>query len=214
MNVWKKHISQIISILISIAALYFAWEANKISRHNRTDLRAIERLDLTPVIQFRAHFGSVEPFFEITNLGPIEPVQIEIQLFELRYNPDVGEIKFAITGSEATWKFPKLNLNKSKQIKIPKEWYSPKIWLDKSKVTKLPIQNFVVEVLVSFRREPDLELFEKRAFYFHDAKGNKVKENNIPHKVEYAEILAAVLNSRTAIYLRDISKKMATDILH
>ena len=212
-----KVISQVLALIISVFSLYYAHEANLISENNRTDIRELNKLNIMPIIDLRLHLDSsnkTPPYIEITNSGPIDIIQLEIKLIELRYSTKKEKIHLAGSGSDVNWKFTSLNVNQSRQIEIPSPWFEYNYYEKLSKLNNEPIENIVIEAYISFRREPNLKLYERRAFYFLDSDGKIKNEKNIYDIPKFQYILTAVLETKIDHNLTEGNLYISNDTLH
>ena len=209
-------IAPIIAIIISGFALYYAREANTISKKNREDYREVEKLNLAPKILFRANFGTHEKIpahIFIKNIGPIEAIHITVRLLELRYIPNPKPRLAAITGTEDIFNIPNLTPEKHHSFKIP-EHLNYNYFNELSRLSNIPIEHFIIEAYISYRKEPDRKPFSFRTFYFFDKNGNIIPERNIIDREEYKDILEYIYKTKIDKNLIEDLDIMTTDILH
>ena len=198
----------------SVLALWLSWNANDISKKNREDFRAVEKLNLSPEILLSAYFNQSEkftPHIAVRNIGPVKAVQSTIKFLELRYSPVHKKIKLAITRDEV--RIPDLAPREYYNFKIP-EQQNYNYFRKLSEVTKQPIEHFVIEVLISYRRESDLKLFSFKTFYFFDEEGNILSEKYIAAREKYQEVLESLYNTEIDKNLIETMNTMTADILH
>jgi len=213
---WKNYGISIIAIIISGFSIYYAWEANTISKENREDYRAVEKLDLNPKILLQARFTSIgksPPHITIKNIGPIEAKQIKARLIELRYLPNPKPRLAAITSSEDTFDIPDISHDRHYSFKISGKWnyaYFDRI----SKDTNIPIEHFIIEVFISYRKEPNLAPFNLRAFYFCRKDGDIIPERGINDNETYKDILDYLYKTEIDRNLIESDNDFFTDILH
>ena len=143
------------------------------------DTHAIGRLDLKPQLRLRTTFmqiGDIPPRFTIFNEGPIDAVQMKIDLMTHRYLEAEDKTKKArlvtIWGTDTTWTIPKLPPVFAKSIEFPKGWLAIN-----ARSGEFPHHN-VMEIRLTYRVEPDMRQFIDSAFYFVNPEGMWVKENN------------------------------------
>lgn len=206
----------IITVIISGFALYYAHEANVISKKNRDDYRSVEKLNLAPEILFRANFGTHEKIpahIFIKNIGPIEAIHITARLLELRYIPNPNPRLAAITGSKDIFNIPNLAPGKHHTFQIPENW-NYKHFHKLREGADIPIEHFIIEAYISYQREPDRKFFNFRAFYFFDKDGNIIPERNIINREEYKDILEYIYKTKIDKNLIEDLNRMTTDILH
>lgn len=184
---WKS-----IPYILSIIALY-------ISIQGQRQARLVERLDLKPILELNTEFRYIKnspPYVTIKNVGPVEALQMVIQLTSLRYSDLSKSIKMALTDSRWRWEIPELTPLKTCYIKLPNSLlYDGSIKIEK------PLKYNVFKLSIKYRRNPDRKQFEECAFYFVNPEGEWTGENSTSiNNDEYKEIKEAVF------------KKMSLDV--
>lgn len=161
------------SNIIAIIAVIFSLIAIYQSHLTRKDARLISGLELRPDICLTSDFKRIkiarivdekeikerEPYFLIENNGPIDAIQLEIQMFLHRYSPDTDRLEGSITWSTDNWVIEKLPPLESKVFPIDRWYYT-------QPAANSPYWHSVLEIRLSYRRNPDKHKFSKRAFYF------------------------------------------------
>ena len=198
------------ALVIAIASACFAYNQTIITKR-------IAHLHVEPEVLFKANFKSSPgrpPHFKLTNFGPIKAVQVEIQLYELRYCPDANKIRLAVYGSDTHWKIQELDVNKPEYFDIPHSWYDGKYYLELAALENKKVDDFVMEAYITYRRKSDLKFYKKRSFYFFDSQGKILTENDIIDNKNYKQVLNSVYETRLGQISRRMTKRMSTDILH
>lgn len=161
--------SEIIALIAIIFSLSAIWQSHLV----REDARLISGLDLIPNICLTSDFKRIKiakkpdlkeikekgPYFLVENKGPIDAIQLEVQMFIHKYSPDTGRLKTGITSSMHHWVIEKLPPLKIKVFPIDD-------WFYMQPAATSPFWHSVLEIRLSYRRNPDLHKFSKRAFYF------------------------------------------------
>jgi hypothetical protein len=207
---WKTYL-QLIGVGLSILALYVSWRAYDNSVLARKDARAISGLDLKPKISLNTLFkeiNKIPPHYVISNNGPVDALQIEVQLISHRYRKDISKIKVSTTGSDERKIIPKLPPLTNIAFKFPE------LWLDVNARIEQPPEHNIMEIRISYRRPPDMMKYTESAFYFINKEGRWVAENdNSLDKDIYAPIKNAMFeNIKQGDML--IKNMLRTDILH
>jgi len=187
------------ALFVSFRSCSIAEDANMIAEKARNDVRAIEKLDLEPLIIFRMEFREIKdypPHLAVTTLGPIEALQISIQLSAMSYDSIRGKIRTSSSWSEVQWSIAKL------EIMQPKYFTLPRYWLE-IRSNLIPIPD-VMEACIVYRRDPDLKAYGRRAFYFFNREGRWVSERDQSiHSEEYADIIKAAHATQPCIYITE-----------
>jgi len=161
--------SEVIALIAVGFSLYAIWQASSA----REDARLISGLDLRPNISLRSDFKRIKisrkpdtkaikekaPYFLITNQGPIDAIQMEVQLFIHQYSQTTDKLGKTVTSSCYHWIIEQLPPLKSKTFTIDTWIYgqpaaSPASW------------NSVLEIRLTYRRNPDMHEFSQSAYYF------------------------------------------------
>ena len=156
------------------------------------DTRATSGLDLKPSLGLKAWFkkiGDTPPHFEVWNEGPIDAVQLEIQLISHRYFPHKKKILVTGSGSNRTYSIPKLSPQQRKGFLFPKGWLNSNARLQE------PPEHNVMEIRLTYRRESDKHQFSESSFYFVDPEGRWVSEFSSSLTPYYEPIKQAALEA-------------------
>lgn len=190
-----SEIISFIAILLSISAL---WRGCAVEKDNR----ALSYLDLRPHLRLNSFLKETQDFpahFTLYNAGPVDAVQVEIQLSILGLSTESKETtRVAIMDLENPIILPRLGALNRKSFKLPLEWL-----INNCKLSKPPKYS-VVEILVKYLREADRKLYAERAFYFLNPDNRLVTEyDNSLHKKIYKPIIKAAHRS-TAIKMASV----------
>jgi len=213
---WKKSwvsISlHITAILVAGSALLVSSRSCSVAEQASNDIRAIERLDLEPLISFDMEFRQIKkypPHLVLTNLGPIDAVQVSIQLVAMRYDSLKNIIRIRTFGSEVQWSISKLEVMQPKYFTIPQHWVETN-----SRIAEPPEHN-VIEACIVYRRDPDRKIYGRRALYFINPEGMWVSERDQSINSErYADIIASAHASEPCITIMEKSRVKPGDLLH
>lgn len=191
-----SEIISIIAIFLSVFALFRSCSVEK-------DNRALSHLDLRPNLRlssFLQESPNTPAHFTIYNAGPIDAIQVEIQISILGISTKSKEFtRGAIIGSENPIAISKLISLESKSFKLPLSWL-----ISNCQLTVPPKHN-VVEILVKYLRDSDRKLYAERAFYYLNPNGQLVTEfDNSLTKENYAPIINAAHNT-TALKLAKVT---------
>ena len=179
------------SLDISKGSLDISKGSLSVAESVREDNRKIERLDLKPEIRFNIEFrriNDIPPHFTIINLGPIDAVQMTVE-FMVHYYDLSGDRFISTGGTEGLTKIVNLPPMQSRSFEISEHFLNVNSRLHE------PLQNNIIEARISYRKDPDRELFVKRALYFINPEGRWVTEiNNSLESEEYLKIKEKILN--------------------
>lgn len=182
-----SEVISILAVLLSVFALYRSCSVEK-------DNRALSHLDLRPNIRldsFLKELPDHPAHFTIYNAGPIDAIQVEVQISILGISTESSETtRAAIIGSENPVVISKLSSLESKSFKLPLDW------LVRSCQLIVPPKHNVVEILIKYLRESDRKLYAERAFYYLNPKNQLVTEydNSLPKDI-YKPIINAAHKS-------------------
>jgi hypothetical protein len=172
-----------LSLIVSGIALFFAILA-------REDTRDIHKLDLKPQINLRTYFGKTDklvPQLTVENEGPVDAVQIDVQILSHRYDESSKSIKVSTYGTPQNWKIPKLSPFQFKTFLFSEHFLNINARLQK------PVQHNIMEIRLSYRRPSDMRLFKESAYYFVNPEGRWVPEgDNSLEEESYEAIKRAV----------------------
>jgi len=179
-----------ISLFFSFKSLDIAQRSLSVSEGVREDSRKVEQLDLKPEIRFNTEFrriNDIPPHFTISNLGPIDAVQIVVE-FMAHYYDLSGDRFISTGGTEELTKIVNLPPMQSRSFEISEHFLNVNSRLHE------PLQNNIIEARISYRKDPDRELFVKRALYFINPEGRWVTEiDNSLEGEEYLKMKEGVL---------------------
>lgn len=185
----------IVAFLLSIFALYRGCAVERVNR-------ALSHLDLRPHLclnSFLKDSHGIPAHFTLYNAGPVDAVQVEIQLSILGLSTESrATTRVAIIGADNPIILPRLDSLSRKSFKLPLEWL-----INNCKLSKPPKYS-VVEILVKYLREADRKLYAERAFYFLNPDNRLVTEydNSLPREI-YGPVIKAAHNS-TAMKMASI----------
>ena len=196
-----------IPIGISIVALFVSIYSACISKQAREDVRAINKLDIYPIVELFTDFegrGGRPPYFIVKNIGPIPVEQMEVQLLRHMYaaegTGERGTTAFA-WGSEGLYRVGRLEPWSGRVFEFPKSW------LNFDVRTYKPLHHNIIEIRLKYRRPVDLTAYEESAFYFINPEGRWVGEddNSLPPEV-YDPIKSAVFRRASEGELRHLGR--------
>lgn len=193
--------SEIIALVAIGFSLIAIWQAHL----SRKDARLISRLDLRPNIRLSSDFKRIKiakkinqkeikekgPYFLIENNGSLDAIQLEVQIFMYNYSPEKGGLKGGVTASMYHWVIEKLPPLKSKVFPINE-------WIYTQPTAHPPLWTCVLEIRITYRRNPDLHKFLKRAFYFVGPQDFWVSESDRStlNTERYKPIVRAVIGKK------------------
>lgn len=195
-----------ISVVLSLLAIGASAWAALVSWQTRRDVRAIEGLDLHPVLRLRTTFKKIKdipPHFTVFNDGPVEVRQLDIQLVSYRYSHENLDVKSALYESDQRHVVPRL-LPLSR-VSFPMSEH----WLYGDARGQEPPHHNIMEIRLTYRRPPDMRRFVESAFYFVNPDGAWVREHSQSLTPEvYEPLKAAALKQAKAIDLSLPSDKL------
>lgn len=165
----------VVAILISALALGVSGWAFLVARGARSDARALGHLDLEPRLDIRATPNRTDrdpPYFILRNVGPVNAVQLTIDLISLRYSPKKNSIDVYVSGSEHTQYVEALAPHH--EVSFPFEDH----FLEVNARLESPVEHNVFAIRVTYRRDSDRRRFVARSFYFVNPDGRWVSEND------------------------------------
>jgi len=165
-----------ISLFFSFKSLDIAQRSLSVSEGVREDSRKVEQLDLKPEIRFNTEFRRI-----------IDAVQIVVE-FMAHYYDLSGDRFISTGGTEELTKIVNLPPMQSRSFEISEHFLNVNSRLHE------PLQNNIIEARISYRKDPDRELFVKRALYFINPEGRWVTEiDNSLEGEEYLKMKEGVL---------------------
>jgi hypothetical protein len=170
---WWKLLSGWSPLIISIISLTVAGYSAVVATGVRRDNRAIAALDLRPQLKLRTFLGAhkkIPRHFTIDNIGPLEAVQIEVQLLSHFYDRKKDRM-ISGWGSENLYRIG--SLTPPHVVQIPFNDH----FLDVNARLHKPLQDNVIEIRISYRHPTDMQLFRESAFCFVNPEGQWVAEN-------------------------------------
>lgn len=175
----------ILALLVSIKSCSIANSSLNASTESNENYKKVEKLELNPEIKFNINFEGIKgspPYFTIQNFGPIDATQVVVELVINRYDQEKDRF-INIFSTDQRVVINNLSTLQSKSYEISQHF------LDVNSRLGKPLNQNVIEARISYRKEPDLQLFIKRAFYFIDPAGKWVGENNNNLKDEIYSIM-------------------------
>ena len=192
---------ELVSIFIAfgalIVAIIFGIYSSKVAINSRDlanqayqDSRSMSLLDLDPKIGLTSLLrkaGKTSPHFRISNDGPVDAVQLDVQLLQHKFDlPNLGSVSGFI--SDDRHQRDRLKPFESFTFEIPPHF------LEKPTDPLTEPLNEVMEVHISYRRESDRKSYSRRAVYFIDPNQEWVSENDQSINSEkYVDFKAAAL---------------------
>ena len=160
---WRLVVSglAIISIMIAAYAAFIASEA-------RHDARAVAGLDLHPALKICTLLHQVKnnpPHFTVINDGPVDAIQLVIELINYRYFEKERKIRTASSGSQYRYKVARLHV--LQEVSYPLIDH----WLNVSSRPAEPPRNNVIGIRLTYRRPLDKQEYVENAFYFVNPDG-------------------------------------------
>jgi len=169
-----KYIPSLIAIALSIIAIFYSCQANKIADEANENYRAVSKLDLKPNIELISFFKSdlnISSSFCITNAGVVEAALMEIYIITYRYLYDKQIIESASYGSgQGEYYFKDKLPPFERQCFIFYQHI-----LDRKKP---PFNENIFELRIIYRRPSDMAYFMESSFYFLGLDSQWVNENN------------------------------------
>jgi hypothetical protein len=204
---WRVWVPMGVSL---VALIISGWSAFLSTRNNEVTHR-LSKLDFRPSLRLYSLFksiGKTPPHWELTNIGPVEAVQVKVQLISHRYFPTRQMIQVSLTGSDEVTSILKI---------APQEWKwkaFPEGWLETNARLQNPPQCNIIEILLTYRRPQDLKEYSESAYYFVDPNGFWVPERSSSLKGELYESMKAALLKINREGPGSIYREWAGDSLH
>lgn len=190
---WKVILPIVMSCLVSVAALAVSiWSAHVATRDSEVT-RRLSKLEFHPVLELQTVLnpvGNITPFWQVTNTGPVEAVQVKVQFFTHWYSSKLDMIQIAgKTGGPGTTSI--IETIKPQEVK---GFEFPRGFLDTNARLYDPPQHNILEILITYRRPQDLNEYSESAYYFVNADGLWVPEmeNSIRGAEPYESMRAAL----------------------
>lgn len=164
---WSEIVAIVAAIISSFALWlsYWAWQ----------DSRAISGLNLIPIVHLTANMPKNEhssSYFTVLNVGPTDALQLEIQLVFHAYSPKTNTIDGSVSTTWHKWAVPSLSPSSQKSFKLPAKELVQRINLLKNP------ENQVIELQMTYRRQPDKKKYMYSSFYFVNPEGRWVNEED------------------------------------
>lgn len=189
------------ALIVSVYAVYVTTQARK-------DARAVAGLDLRPALALDSQLRWVKdipPHYTVTNNGPVEVVQLEIQPISHRYAGDGDELTLTSYTSEERQTVMSLAPLSDVSFRISDQSLAEAA----RKIKKLKYN--AMEIRLTYRRPPDMRKFVQSAFYFINPDGRWVEESNASLKPDiYDAVKEAVLRAAN----QPLSSYLSSDRLH
>lgn len=164
-----------VPIFISLVALVIsAWSACQ-SAKNSEVTRRLSKLDFRPTLRLESLFkaiGKIPPHWSLTNIGPVEAVQIKVEMISHRYIPGQKKMSLSLKNTINTTAISTIPPQETRAYKFQDGW------LEANARLQDPPQCYVMEILVTYRRPQDLKEYSESAYYFVDPAGLWVPENS------------------------------------
>ncbi len=202
---------QLAGVVLSILALGVSWQAYRNSVVARKDARAISGLDLRPTIGLNTQFTKIAgmpPHYIVSNNGPVDALQLEVQLISHRYHKNVDAIKISVTGTDQRKVVPKVPPLSSIAFRFPD------LWLDENARIEQPPEHNVMEIRISYRRPPDMTQYIETAIYFINKEGYWVPENSSSLDKATYEPIKKAMYAKLKQSDRYMRGTLRSDILH
>lgn len=182
-RVWVPMAVSLVALLISGLSLFLYMKNSEVTQK-------LAKLDFHPILSLDTLFvtiGKIPPHWELTNIGPVEAVQVKVQLISHRYYPTTEMIQISLTGPGGTTSISTIAPQETKSYTFPKGW------LDTNARLQNPPQCNIIEILLTYRRPQDLREYSESAYYFVDPNGFWVPETSSSLKGELYESMKAAL---------------------
>ena len=167
------------SELIATIALLLSFLAFRQSCSVRNETKFLNKLNFRPTISLRAYFNESlgkTPHFTITNVGPVDATELQVQVTVLKYVQKLQKIMMTSPISNPDWFIERLPPLKPKTIEINK--------FDRSQFKSLlpafkeSLTNRVLEVQVTYHRDVDRKKYTEFSYYYKTLGGQWVDEND------------------------------------
>lgn len=189
----------IVAIVISLYSVHIASQA-------RDDVRAIAGLDVRPVLKLDAEFRRIKdtaPHFTVTNDGPVDALQLEIQPKSHRYSRKDRDLQISTYDTSRRRLIRKLPPLSTVSFPFSDHWLNVNARLAE------PPEHNIMEIRLSYRRPSDMHQYVESAFYFVNPDGQWAKENSASLKLAiYGPIKEAALRFANRIPRIDASDKL------
>jgi hypothetical protein len=133
--------------------------------------------------------GKIPSHWELTNTGPVEAIQIKVEMISYRYFPEKQKFLMALKDSSNTTTISKIAPQETKSYRFLEGW------LDANARLRDPPQCNVMEIRVTYRRPQDLEEYSESAYYFVDPDGLWVQEGSSSLKGDLYDSMGRALFS-------------------
>jgi hypothetical protein len=200
------------SIIGVITTFFLSIKSLNISKNIREDNRKINQLNLKPEINFTINFNikNQNPYFIITNTGPIEIIDSSVQLIAYLYSEKTDSALSIFSNGviEETFYIGEIKTLESKQYEIKKEILKTSIVVD-SFLGSIYQNKNILEARIKYRKNPDKELFIKRAFYFLDSDKGWINESSLFFSVsKYEKEVEWIKHNKNNYFNGDFSDKL------
>lgn len=188
---WKVWVPIVISIIIAVAALVISGLSYRQSAKNSEITHMLSKLDLRPRFKLYTLFkstGKIPPQWGLTNTGPVEAVQVKVQMVSHRYFPARQMIQISLTGSNETTAISEIGPQATKSYAFGKGW------LNTNARVQEPAQHNIMEIMVTYRRPQDLREYSESAYYFVNPDGLWVGERDSSLKGELYESMRTAVS--------------------
>lgn len=168
---FRDHWSKWLSVIALGVACWSATTAHKASDLSRT----LAKLDFRPDVRIHSRFQDIArfpPHVSLTNIGPVDAVQVTVKMYSHRYFPSLGKISFTLECSENNAFFERIEPRGREVVKFREGW------LDSNARVQVPPQHNILEIRIEYRRDQDLEAFNFSAFYYVNSDGRWVSETD------------------------------------
>jgi hypothetical protein len=186
----KRNWSVWVPVLISLVALAMSgWSAWQSAKNNQV-ARRLSKLDFRPTLRLYSLFkpvGKIPPHWELTNTGPIEAIQIKVEMISHRYFPQKKGFMASLRNSINTTTISSIKPQETKSYEFQEGWLNSNARLQD------PVQFNVMEILVTYRRPQDLKDYSDSAYYFINPNGLWVCEGSNSLKGEPYESMMTAL---------------------
>ena len=177
-----------VAVVISGLALLASSWAIIVARGARRDARALGHLDLEPHVEIDARphqLGGNPPHYVVRNAGPVEAVQLTVDLISMRYDAERNRIRFYSAGSEESRHVGTLAPHKEVTFQFESHF------LDVNARLAAPVEHNVLAIRATYRRDADRRRFVARTFYFVNPDGQWVSERDSSLPELYGPIIDA-----------------------
>ena len=102
---WKV----VLPIAVSVTALFVAVWSVCVAKRDSEVTRRLSKLDFRPVLRLYTVLnptGKIVPFWQVTNTGPVEAVQVKVEMISHRYSPSRQKMFFRLKDSTNTTTIP------------------------------------------------------------------------------------------------------------